>query len=97
MVISHTVCTRSAKTTPVFVITHNSTLGALLQPDRLLIAKFDSKSKEYQLRTGDFTLGMVSDGFGNQSNSYEDFVDAMEAGIDTYKEKGQQYETLRKN
>lgn len=86
-----------AKTTPVFVITHNSTLGALLQPDRLLIAKFDSKSKEYQLRTGDFTLGMVSDGFGNQSNSYEDFVDAMEAGIDTYKEKGQQYETLRKN
>lgn len=84
-----------AESTPVFVITHNSTLGALLNPDRLLIAKFDSNSKEYQLRSGDFLAKKVSNSSGEESQSYDDFVDAMEAGIDTYKEKGRQYANLK--
>ena len=84
-----------SKTTPVFVITHNSTLGALLNPDRLIIAKYDLNKKVYTLKTGDFLSKTVSDSQGNQSQSYSDFVDAMEAGFGTYEEKGKQYENLR--
>ncbi|WP_054776997.1 ATP-binding cassette domain-containing protein [Lacticaseibacillus saniviri] len=84
-----------SESTPVFVITHNSTLGALLNPDRLLIAKFDSNERSYQLLSGDFFAKKVRSPSGQESQSYEAFVDAMEAGIGTYKEKGIQYENLR--
>lgn len=84
-----------SENTPVFVITHNSTLGALLNPDRLLIAKFNPEQKSYQLLTGDYLSKKVSNSSGDESRSYDAFVDAMEAGISTYEEKGQQYENLR--
>lgn len=84
-----------SKNTPVFVITHNSTLGALLDPDRLIIAKFDSKSKQYILLTGDFHAKKVENEAGLKVGSYDDFVDAMEAGIETYRKKGEQYASLK--
>ena len=84
-----------AQNSVVFVITHNSTLGALLDPDRLIIAKHDSEKKEYKILTGDFSAGRVTDSYGNQFNSYDDFVDAMEAGILTYQEKGEKYANIK--
>lgn len=84
-----------SENTPVFVITHNSTLGALLNPDRLIIAKYDPTTNEHNILTGDFHARIISDDVGNTISSYDDFVDAMEAGIDTYEEKGEQYESLR--
>lgn len=82
-------------TIPVFVITHNSTLGALLNPDRLIIAKFNTVTKKHELKSGDFLSKEVFDSDGNVNYSYEDFVDAMEAGYDTYVEKGNQYGYLK--
>lgn len=86
-----------AENTPVIVITHNSTLGTLLNPDRLMIAKFDLENRKHQLLTGDFLAGKVADASGHETQSYEDFVEAMEAGIKTYQEKGEKYENLREN
>lgn len=84
-----------AQNTPVFVITHNSTLGALLDPDRLIIAKFDAAAKKYLLLSGDFLSRKVYDNIGHEQQSYEDFIDAMEAGISTYEKKGVQYANLK--
>ncbi|GAP04463.1 AAA family ATPase [Fructobacillus tropaeoli] len=78
----------------VFVITHNSTLGALINPDYLIVAKYD-KNKEYQILSGEFDSKRITDKDGNTMNSYNDFVEAMEAGFTTYEEKGSQYESLR--
>jgi ribosomal protein L33 len=84
-----------SETSSVFVITHNSTLGALLNPDRLIIAKYDTSTNKHSLMTGDFHARKVRDDTGAELPSYDDFVDAMEAGIVTYREKGEEYESLR--
>ncbi|MBT1144966.1 PHP domain-containing protein [Lactiplantibacillus argentoratensis] len=84
-----------SKATTVFVITHNSTLGALLQPDRLIVTKHDEQNDQYTILSGDFTSHRLEDGSGCEIASYDDFVDAMEAGINTYKQKGSQYENLK--
>lgn len=84
-----------SKTTTVFVITHNSTLGTLLKPDRLIVTKYDDKSDKYTILSGDYTSHKLENTTGLEIPSYNDFVDAMEAGINTYKTKGEQYENLR--
>ena len=84
-----------AKNTTVLVITHNSTLGSLLDPDRLIVAKYDEEKNIHQILSGDYTSKMISNELGEAYPSYDDFVDAMEAGIDTYEEKGQHYAALR--
>lgn len=79
--------------TTTFVITHNSTLGTLLKPNYLIVAK-TSDEKKFDYLSGDFKSAKIHDTVGTEFDSIEDFVDAMESGIDTYKEKGEVYGTL---
>src|SRR5699024_110257 len=44
----------------VFVITHNSTLGTLLNPDYLIVTKKKNNNK-YQVLTGSYTSKLISD------------------------------------
>lgn len=76
----------------VFIITHNSTLGTLLDPDYLIITKKNSPDN-YQVLTGEFTSKIISD-TSDKIDSYDLFVEAMEAGIESYKKKGNVYEFL---
>ena len=77
----------------VFVVTHNSTLGALLEPDYLIVTTKD-KEKGYRVLTGEFSSHLISTKSDTTESSYEKFVEAMEAGIETYKKKGEIYESL---
>lgn len=82
-----------SKYATVFVVTHNSTLGALLSPDYLIVAKnnhgvFDVMSGKYN----DYIVKNIAT--GTEISYYDDFIDAMEAGFLTYKEKGRIYEDL---
>jgi ABC-type lipoprotein export system ATPase subunit len=81
-----------SKNSTVFVITHNSTLGTLLEPDYLVVTKYDKTTKEYQILSGEFSSHKLN----GSERSFEEFLNAMEAGIDTYKEKGRIYEDLKK-
>ncbi|MFI3685655.1 AAA family ATPase [Vagococcus fluvialis] len=83
-----------SKNSTVFVVTHNSTLGALLEPDYLVVTS-KNEEKEYSVLTGEFSSQIISDNSDGYENSYEKFVEAMEAGIETYKRKGEIYESLR--
>ena len=74
-----------SKKSTVFVVTHNSTLGTLLNPNYLIVAK--RKGKSYSYLSGDFKQNKISNET-KEISSDEDFINAMEAGIDTYKEKG---------
>lgn len=78
----------------VFVVTHNSTLGTLLEPDYLIVTTKDKENK-YCVLTGEFSSRLVSINSDKSESSYEKFVEAMEAGIETYNKKGEIYESLR--
>lgn len=78
----------------VFVVTHNSTLGALLEPDYLIVTT-KNKEKEYHVLTGEFSSHIISKSSDISESSYEKFVEAMEAGIEAYNRKGEIYESLR--
>lgn len=80
----------------VFVVTHNSTLGALLEPDYLIVTT-KTDGKDYHVLTGEFSSHIISKNKGEDmsESSYERFVEAMEAGIETYDKKGEIYASLK--
>lgn len=78
----------------VFVVTHNSTLGTLLEPDYLIVTT-KTDEKDYHVLTGEFSSCVISKDTKISENSYEKFVEAMEAGIDTYNRKGEIYARLK--
>lgn len=78
----------------VFVVTHNSTLGTLIEPDYLIVTT-KNENKEYSILTGEFSSKTISENSEKAEQSYEKFVEAMEAGIETYNKKGVIYESLR--
>ena len=82
-----------AKHRMVFVVTHNSTLGTLLEPDYLVVTT-KNEQNEYTVLTGEFSSNKISDSKLNSESSFEKFVEAMEAGIDTYHKKGEIYGNL---
>ncbi len=82
-----------AKRRMVFVVTHNSTLGALLEPDYLVVTT-KNEQNEYTILTGEFSSNKISDSKLNSESSFEKFVEAMEAGIDTYHKKEKYMEIL---
>lgn len=77
----------------VVVITHNSTLGALLEPDYLIVTS-KSDNGEYSIMSGEFSSSKIRDAEGIEEKSYNKFVEAMESGIDSYKKKGVIYGSL---
>lgn len=84
-----------ARNSMVVVITHNSTLGTLLEPDYLIITSKDS-SGNYSIMSGEFSSSKIKDSLnGIEEKSYEKFIEAMESGIDSYTKKGEIYENLK--
>lgn len=79
----------------VFVITHNSTLGALLTPDYLIVAKKDSEGQHIIL-SGEYSSKKLNDNSSHfVTKSYDDFIDSMEAGFNTFEMKGSNYNELK--
>lgn len=83
-----------SRNSTVFVVTHNSTLGALLEPDYLIVTTKNDE-KQYHVLTGEFSSHIISKESNISESSYEKFVEAMEAGIETYNKKGEVYENLK--
>lgn len=83
-----------ARNSMVVVITHNSTLGTLLEPDYLIITSKDS-SGNYSIMSGEFSSSKIKDSIkGTEEKSYEKFIEAMESGMDSYTKKGEIYAYL---
>ena len=83
-----------AKNSMVVVITHNSTLGTLLEPDYLIITLKDDRGG-YSVMSGEFSSSKVKDSVIDiEEKSYEKFIEAMESGIDSYIKKGEIYASL---
>ncbi|HFI0640866.1 hypothetical protein [Streptococcus suis] len=83
-----------ARNSMVVVITHNSTLGTLLEPDYLIITSKDN-SGNYSIMSGEFSSSKIKDSInGTEEKSYEKFIEAMESGMDSYTKKGEIYANL---
>ncbi|HEX0028573.1 TPA: hypothetical protein VIA40_001743, partial [Streptococcus pyogenes] len=79
----------------VVVITHNSTLGTLLNPDYLIIT---SKNDEggYSIMSGEFSSTKVIDSKTHkEENSHDKFNEAMESGLLAFNKKGEIYANLK--
>lgn len=84
-----------AKNSMVVVVTHNSTLGALLKPDYLVATSKNDKG-QYSIMSGEFSSTRITNSLnGEEESSYNKFVEAMESSIKSYNEKGKTYENLK--
>jgi len=82
----------SRKTT-VFVVTHNSTLGILMNPDKIIFTSKDAPNT-YSVYTGTLSSNEFKTMDGRVIKSYKTLMDIMEAGEDSYKERMDVYESL---
>ncbi|TWT11318.1 AAA family ATPase [Streptococcus sp. sy004] len=83
-----------ARNSMVIVITHNSTLGTLLEPDYLIVTSKDNDGN-YSIMSGEFSSTKIRDSIKRiEEKSYDKFIEAMESGIESYAKKGEVYATL---
>lgn len=79
----------------VVVITHNSTLGTLLNPDYLIITSKNDKGA-YSIMSGEFSSTKVIDSKNHkEENSHDKFIEAMESGLVAFNKKGEIYANLK--
>ncbi len=86
-----------SKTVPVVIVTHNSTIGASIGADYIL-----HTSKEYQDGKAIFKTfsGYPTDTYltaidGSTIENYSSTINALEAGVDAYKARGEFYENIK--
>ena len=81
----------SSKTT-IFLVTHNNTLGMLMNPDCIIYT--ENKNNEFNVYTGKLTSKALTTVDGKEILSYDILMDTMEAGEDAYEERRNIYETI---
>ena len=81
--------------TPVFVVTHNNTLGISNKADKIIYTMYNDKEHKYEVYVGNFTDTMLIDKDGKKIKTYDAIVSCMEAGVEAYEERSKIYENLK--
>lgn len=81
--------------TPVFLVTHNNTLGISNKADKIIYTMYNDKEHKYEVYVGNFTDTMLIDKDGKKIKTYDAIVSCMEAGVDAYEERSKIYENLK--
>lgn len=84
----------SRKTT-LFLVTHNHTLGVLLNPDRIIYT--EEKEGDYFVYSGLLSSKHLKTADGKEIGNYITLIETMEAGEEAYKERGNIYANLKNN
>jgi len=86
-----------SKSIPVVVVTHNSTVGASINPDYLLYTKKDLVGKKaiYKLYSGAPSDKVLKTVDGEETINYNIMLNCLEAGYDAYLERNKTYEILK--
>lgn len=82
----------SSKTT-IFLVTHNNTLGMLMNPDCIIYT--ENKDNVFNVYTGKITSEEFTSVSGETVSSYEVLMDTMEAGKDAYDERRNIYDAIK--
>ncbi len=83
-----------AQKTTVFLVTHNSTLGILMNPNKIIYTQKNGKS-DYQVYTGTLSSKEFRSSNNTTIKGYKALIDIMEAGEDSYKRKSEIYESIK--
>lgn len=83
--------------TPVVVVTHNNSIGASINPDYLLFAEKTTVNKKntFRLYAGYPTDPQLKSMDGQTVNTYDVFMNSLEAGEDAYSRRGEVYEAVK--
>lgn len=86
-----------AATMPVIVVTHNSTVGASIEPDYLLYAQKEQSADgvTYKLFSGYPTDQKLRSVDNEDIDNFTVTLDALEAGTDAYETRRERYETIK--
>lgn len=87
-----------SKDMPVIIVTHNSTVGASINPDFLVNTKriIDKNKKvKFELYYGNPTSKILKNASGEEIKNIQVTLDCLEAGESAYQERNQEYEMLR--
>lgn len=84
-------------TMPVVVVTHNSTVGASIGADYLIYARkeYEGSDTKYRLYSGHPTDRELMSLDGGTIRNFDVTLDSLEAGNQTYRERGQRYEVIK--
>jgi len=86
----------SAKST-VFVVTHNNTIGMLLNPDFIIYTEKEmlEDKTSYFVYTGKLTSQKLKSVCGKEKDNYLLLMETMEAGEEAYETRRELYETVK--
>ena len=81
----------------VFIVTHNNTLGVLIQPDRLLYTEktITPHGVEYKIYSGKYDAKELQTVNGEKKQNYIALLDTMEAGEEAYNDRRRIYENIK--
>jgi ABC-type lipoprotein export system ATPase subunit len=83
----------SSKTT-VFLTTHNNTLGTVIKPNKIFYTEND-ENNNFKIYCGDIADTCLKTVTGDEIENYSLLMDIIEAGEDTYKERGELYASIK--
>lgn len=86
-----------SRETPVVVVTHNNSIGASINPDFLIYAekKIEDKKNIFRLYAGYPTDKKLKCMDGQTVNTFDVFMNSLEAGKDAYSKRGEIYEAVK--
>ncbi|QDT66900.1 phosphotransferase [Calycomorphotria hydatis] len=82
---------------PVVVVTHNSTVGASISADYVIVAQKEKSEGgiEYRLYSGHPSNSILSSRDGREIANYDAMMNSLEAGHEVYTERKKVYEAIR--
>ena len=88
-----------SKTMPVFVVTHNNSIGASIKPDYLMYTNFELDTKgelKYNVFTGKQTSKYLKSADNKQMENYVIQMQSLEGGHSEYNQRKVMYEGIDK-
>ena len=86
-----------SKNMPVVIVTHNSTVGASIKPDYILYTSkiIENGEVRFQIYTGYPSDKHLKGLDGTMRKNHEALLNCLEAGENSYFERGRGYEVLK--
>lgn len=86
-----------SKKSTVFVVTHNNTIGLLLEPDNIIYTEKEmtEEGDKYYVYTGNLTSKNLKSICGKEKDNYLLLMESMEAGEDAYTRRRNIYEAIK--
>lgn len=84
-----------SENTTVFLVTHNNTLGTLINPNKIIYT--ENIDGQFELYSGELGSKKLVNNNGKEINNYDVLIDTMEAGQEAYNKRNTIYKTIKES